>query len=50
MHQIQHRLPHRAFDAGTTIAGVHELEKAGIRAAFMHAVTAASARADELAE
>ncbi|RMZ53691.1 hypothetical protein APUTEX25_003225, partial [Auxenochlorella protothecoides] len=36
--------------AGTTIAGVHELEKAGIRAAFMNAVTAASARADELAE
>lgn len=35
--------------AGTTIAGVHELEKAGIRAAFMNAVYAAAQRADELA-
>lgn len=35
--------------AGTTIAGVHELERAGVRAAFMNAVVAASARADELA-
>ena len=35
---------------GTTIAGVHELEKAGIRAAFMNAVKAASNRADELSK
>ena len=35
---------------GTTIAGVHELEKAGVRHAFMSAVLAASIRADELAK
>eukprot|EP00798_Chlamydomonas_sp_ICE-L_P011374 gene11374-12071_t len=35
---------------GTTIAAVHELEKCGMRAAFMNAVTAAAARADEIAE
>lgn len=34
--------------AGTTIAGVHELEKAGTRAAFINAVYAAATRADEL--
>jgi len=33
---------------GTTIAGVHELERAGMRAAFMNAVTAASRRSAEL--
>ncbi|KAL4857901.1 Pyrroline-5-carboxylate reductase [Chlorella vulgaris] len=36
--------------AGTTIAGIHELEKAGTRAAFMNAVYAATQRADELAK
>lgn len=35
---------------GTTIAGVHELEKAGVRAALMNAVLAASKRADELSK
>lgn len=35
---------------GTTIAGVHELEKAGIRNAFINAVLAASQRADELSK
>lgn len=34
---------------GTTIAGVHELEKAGVRAAFMNAVTVAATKADSLA-
>lgn len=36
--------------AGTTIAGVHELEKAGVRNAFINAVTGAAARSDELAK
>lgn len=36
--------------AGTTIAGIHELERAGTRAAFMNAVLAATQRADELAK
>jgi hypothetical protein len=35
---------------GTTIAGVHELEKAGVRNAFMNAVYAATLRADELSQ
>lgn len=35
---------------GTTIAGVHSLERSGIRAAMMDAVVAASARADELSK
>lgn len=35
---------------GTTIAGVYELEKAGMRQAFISAVYAASTRADELAK
>lgn len=33
---------------GSTIAGVHELEKIGIRNAFMNAVQAAKLRNDEL--
>ena len=36
--------------AGTTIAGVYELEKAGVRQAFITAVYAAATRADELAK
>ena len=36
--------------AGTTIAGVHELERGSVRAAFINAVYAATARADELAK
>eukprot|EP00798_Chlamydomonas_sp_ICE-L_P032365 gene32365-5056_t len=35
---------------GTTIAAVHELERSGMRAAFMNAVTAAANRANELAK
>eukprot|EP00798_Chlamydomonas_sp_ICE-L_P001349 gene1349-32711_t len=35
---------------GTTIAAVHELEKAGIRATMMNAVVAAANRADEMAK
>jgi len=35
---------------GTTIAGVHELEKAGFRAALINAVTAAADRATQLSK
>jgi pyrroline-5-carboxylate reductase len=37
-----------ASPAGTTIAGLHELERAGLRGALMNAVEAASRRAAEL--
>jgi pyrroline-5-carboxylate reductase len=33
---------------GTTIAGIHELEKGGLRATLMNAVVAATARSMEL--
>mmetsp|Transcript_29634 Transcript_29634/g.70641 ORF Transcript_29634/g.70641 Transcript_29634/m.70641 type:complete len:275 (+) Transcript_29634:125-949(+) len=36
--------------AGTTIAGVHQLEVSGLRATFMNAVKAAANRADELSK
>ena len=35
---------------GTTIAGVHALEKGNLRATLMNAVVAAAGRADELAK
>lgn len=35
---------------GTTITGVHELEKAGVRVAFINAVTGAANRANELSK
>ena len=35
---------------GTTIAGVHELEKGGVRASFMNAVLAATHRASDLSK
>jgi len=40
----------RLLAGGTTIAGVHELEKAGVRAAFINAVLGAANRADEMAK
>lgn len=38
-----------ASPGGTTIAGLHELEKAGFRAAWMNAVLAATKRGEQLA-
>ena len=35
---------------GTTIAGIHALEKAGTRAAFMDAVVAATERAKQMSK
>lgn len=37
-----------ASPGGTTIAGIHELEKAGFRGILMNAVVAASNRSREL--
>ena len=37
-----------ASPGGTTIAGLHELERAGVRGALMNAVEAAARRAAEL--
>ena len=35
---------------GTTITGMHELEKGGVRAAYMSAVVAATNRANALSK
>ena len=42
--------PHGVAAAGTTIAGVHELEKGGLRATLMNAVMQSTHRADELSK
>jgi len=39
-----------ASPAGTTIAGLQELERAGVRGALMNAVSAAARRARELGQ
>lgn len=36
--------------AGTTITAVHELEKAGVRAAFINAVLSAADKSEQLAK
>jgi hypothetical protein len=38
------------FHAGTTIAGIHELEKMGFRAALMNAVLAATERGEKFSK
>lgn len=39
-----------ASPGGTTIAGIHELEKAGFRGTLMNAVVAAAKRSQELSK
>jgi pyrroline-5-carboxylate reductase len=39
-----------ASPAGTTIAGIHELEKGGFRGTLMNAVIAAAKRSRELSQ
>lgn len=39
-----------ASPGGTTIAGIHELEKAGFRGILMNAVVAAAKRSQELSK
>ncbi|MFM8218719.1 MAG: pyrroline-5-carboxylate reductase dimerization domain-containing protein, partial [Planctomycetaceae bacterium] len=39
-----------ASPAGTTIAGLHELERGGLRGALMNAVAAAARRSKELGQ
>lgn len=39
-----------ASPGGTTIAGIHELEKAGFRGILMNAVVAAAKRSRELSQ
>ena len=41
---------HIALTGGTTIRAIRELERAGVRAAFLNAIQAAMKRSRELAE